>query len=197
MIIEITGRHVSISEALREHARSRLEQVLKRTDDVVSAHVILDVEKTRQMAEMIVHGRNLTATVHAESEDLHLSVDRAAEKLRHQLERHASKRKERRRRGHSHEANAEAELAAMEEAREQLGTEGEQPATATAASAAAPAIRRRVLEAIRTLSVAEATRELDTHEDGVFVYRDAASSRLTVLFRRGDGELGAIETGAA
>ena len=109
MIIELTSRHGSLSEELRDHADQKLRQAIKHVDEIVSAHVVLDVEKERQMAEIVVYGRNLTATVHAESNDAWASVDRAAEKLRNQLEKHHSKLKSRRRRGQGHAVAAQAE----------------------------------------------------------------------------------------
>jgi putative sigma-54 modulation protein len=183
MIIEITGRHGSVTEGLKQHARDRLDQSLKHAPSVVSAHVILDSEKERQMAEMIVTGPGLTATVHAESDDAYLSVDRCAEKLRSQLEKLLGKRKDRRRKGHSHEARVEAELAAMAEAMARAEEAGGTLAT--------PIVRASVrLQALRQ---EEALERLPSAEDGLLLYRDADTERLSVLFQREDGSLVVLE----
>ena len=43
------------------------------------------------------------------------------------------------------------------------------------------------------MTIEEAALELDGRRDGVLVYRDATSERVSVLFRRKDGNLGLIE----
>jgi len=177
MIIEITGRHGSITEGLKQHARDRLDQALRHSPELVSAHVVLDYEKQRQMAEIIVSGPGLHATVHAESEDAYLSLDRCAEKLRHQLEKAQGKRRDRRRKGHSHEDRAEAERAAIEE--ELART------TADDGTALPEAVRTSVR--LSKLEYGEAVARLPASDEGLVVYLDATSSAIQILFTREDG----------
>lgn len=177
MIIEITGRHGSITEGLKQHARDRLDQALRHGPDLVSAHVVLDSEKQRQMAEIIVSGPGLHATVHADSDDAYLSIDRCAEKLRHQLEKHQGKRKDRRRKGHSHEDRAAAERAAIEE---EMARQADLEATA-------PPEPVRASVQLRTMEYAEAFALLPATDEGLVVYSDSVSSRTTILFQREDG----------
>jgi putative sigma-54 modulation protein len=46
------------------------------------------------------------------------------------------------------------------------------------------------------MTVEEAALELGTGGDGVLVFRDAATERVNVLYRRKDGNLGLIEAEA-
>lgn len=177
MITEITGRHGSITEGLKQHAREKLDQALKHAPPLVSAHVVLDAEKQRQMAEMIVSGPGLHAAVHAESEDAYASIDRCAEKLRHQLEKLIGKRKDRRRKGHDGEARAEAELAAMEEAAAALGDEAPAP----------PPEPVRASVRVRGLAYPEAVALLPASDDGLVVYKDAETGAISILYQREDG----------
>jgi len=179
MIIEITGRHGSITEGLKQHAKERLEQALKFAPNLVSAHVVLDSEKQRQMAEMIVGGPGLHATVHAESEDAYVSIDRCAEKLRAQLEKATGKRKDRRRKGHSHEDRAAAERAAIEDEMERQADDE--------AAAASPPEPVRASVKVRSLEYAEAVQLLPGSEEGLIVYADSVTARMSILFQREDG----------
>ena len=193
MIIEITGRHISINEALKEHAREKLDHVLRHHDKIVSAHVILDVEKTRHTAEMIVHGRNLSATVHADSDDLHAAIDRCADKLRHHLEHHHGKRRDKRRRA---DALATAEAAAIAEGL----AAGILPPAAAAEPVKpkrpAPRVVRAAPMHAEPMTVDEAAHELEDGDLEFLVFRDAETEMVNVLFRQRDGVIGLIETGA-
>ncbi len=139
------------------------------------------------MAEIIVHGRNLTATVHAESQDHWTSLDRAAEKLKHQLERHHSKRVSRRRKGRSHEHAAQAELEAMARLAEPEEPEAPVPPPT-------PATRSTVC--VLQLSVTAASASLHASDDDVLLFRDADSGQIAVLYRDAEGELALLETEA-
>ena len=200
MIIDITGRHVSVSDTLKDHAREKLEHVLRHHDKVVSAHVILDVEKTRHVAEMIVFGRNLSATVHAESDDLYTSIDRCAEKLRHHLEHHHGRRRDKRRRG---EDIAENEAAAIAQGLA-LGLPAIPPSAGAAieeedeeARPAGPRVVVTTSQAVKPMSVEDAALEFEDERRECLVFRDASTERVHVLYRRADGTLGLVETGVA
>ncbi len=50
--------------------------------------------------------------------------------------------------------------------------------------------------AVKPMTLDEAALEMEGRADGVLVFRDAATERVHVLFRRKDGNLGLIEPGA-
>jgi putative sigma-54 modulation protein len=43
------------------------------------------------------------------------------------------------------------------------------------------------------MTLDEAALELEARAEGVLVFRDAATERMRILYRRGDGNLGLIE----
>lgn len=58
------------------------------------------------------------------------------------------------------------------------------------------AARRRVIRsrrAPREMTAQEAVEQVDSSPDGLLVYRDSETDRMTVLFKRKDGNLGLIE----
>ena len=88
MQISITGRHMELSEALREHAQGRLEQLNAEFPRLQSAHMVMDIEKHRQMAELVVHAPNhVVVDAKEETDDMYASIDRAFEKAERQLRR--------------------------------------------------------------------------------------------------------------
>jgi len=182
MNVEITARHASVSDDVKQHAREKIEQVLKHADKLTSVHVILDAERERQTAEIIVHGRNLSATVHADSTDLWTSIDRCAVKLRHQLDHHEGRRREKRRRQPGLK-QAEAELVAR--------------STAVEVGEEAPRIHDLPVGDINPMSTSAACRALGKAPQDYLVYRDDETDSICVLLRRGDGSFGLIETGEA
>ncbi len=91
MDIIISGRHVSVTDAIREHAEEKLGPVVESYPKITSARLVLDVQKNRQEAEVIIHGKNLEVEARAESYDMYESIDKAVDKADKQLKKHFDK----------------------------------------------------------------------------------------------------------
>ena len=55
MQLNLTGRHVDITDSLRDYVNSKFSKLQRHTDHITNVHVILDVEKLNQKAEATVH----------------------------------------------------------------------------------------------------------------------------------------------
>ena len=53
--LRLTGRHVQVTQAIRSYAESKIANLHLDYPRIIEAHVILDVEKYRQSAEIILH----------------------------------------------------------------------------------------------------------------------------------------------
>lgn len=85
MQISITGRHIDISDATREHIHGKIEHALIEFRRIESVHVILDHEKHRYLAELVIKVPSHHVEAKEESPDMYLSVDAAIEKAARQL----------------------------------------------------------------------------------------------------------------
>ena len=92
MIISITGRHVDVTDALRARIEEKLQSAFADFPRVESVHVILNIEKHRHIAEVVVQAPNrLRVEAEEETHDMYLSFDGAVEKALKQLRRWADK----------------------------------------------------------------------------------------------------------
>lgn len=92
MNLNLTGRHLEITPAIREHVLSKLGKVKRHFDSVIDVNVILSVDKLVQKAEATVHisGKD----IHAEATDsnLYTAVDTLVDTLDRQVLKHKEKR---------------------------------------------------------------------------------------------------------
>lgn len=93
MNITVTCRHMDMSNALREHANSRVLESLSEFPRVEDVHVILDVQrKINHIAEVVVKAKN---HVHAEAKEttsyMYASIDAAVDKVHRQLRKQRDK----------------------------------------------------------------------------------------------------------
>jgi putative sigma-54 modulation protein len=172
MKIEFTGRQTEVAPELRRLAERKLQKLVRLLPAASSAHVILTADKHRQVAEVSVRSRGLDLTAVETSANPRLSLSRAVEKVVRQAQRQRAKRRERK-------GAASPRLVA--------------PPVERAAGDGAPRVIRTRRAAVKPMTLDEAALELDARGDGVLVFRDAATERVSVLFRRKDGHLGLVE----
>lgn len=111
MQISITGRHMELTEALQAHARDRLEKIISEFPRLLSAHMVLAVEKYRHTAELGLRGMYRTdIDASEESSDMYASIDGVVDKALKQLRRLRDKTADHK----SKESLAAVELAAKE-----------------------------------------------------------------------------------
>ncbi|MBI3902493.1 MAG: ribosome-associated translation inhibitor RaiA [Nitrosomonadales bacterium] len=96
MNLNLTGRHLEITPAIREHVLSKLDKVKRHFDNVIDVNVILSVDKLKQKAEANVHLSGKTIFVECDDENLYAAIDSLVEKLDRQILKHKEKNAARR-----------------------------------------------------------------------------------------------------
>ncbi len=91
MQLSLTGHHVDITDALRNHVDSKFEKLERHFDQVTNVHVILSVEKLRQRAEATVHVNGNDIFADAVQEDMYAAIDALVDKLDRQVKKHKEK----------------------------------------------------------------------------------------------------------
>ena len=176
MKFEYTGRHVEVSPAIRRHVEEhfkKLDHIFN--DSTLSTHVIIDVEKNRQIGEIIVSWRDHTLTAKDTNADMYMALTRAMAKIEKQAVKLKKKIIDRSRSGQS------ASRVAPE-------PDGHLEATPRPARII-PARRYTV----KPMTAEEAALRLTGETDQFLVFRDADTQRLGVLYKRKDGNYGLIE----
>ena len=100
MSIIVSGRHVEVTDAMKEYAETKLNGILEDKHKITSARVILNLEKTRHKAEVIVHGKGLNVEADSESYDMYESIDEAMGKIERQITRFFDKKQDHHKTGH-------------------------------------------------------------------------------------------------
>lgn len=192
MRLELTGRHVTITPALRKLVEQRLGQVARiLNDSVISVQIVLTREKSRHHADITLHARG-DHFLHGEAtgRDVQAAFGAAFDKLDHQVQKLKSKWTERKRQGIS-AAKASSAAPRPERAARMFG-ERRPPAGEDGDERPIRIVRARRYE-VKPMSVDEAALEVGADQDAFIVFRNASTDTINVLFRRPDGNLGLIE----
>jgi putative sigma-54 modulation protein len=90
--VKVTGRHISITDAIREYAKTKLDHIHLDYPRIIEAHVILDVTKHRQSAEIVLHCANhITIEADHECEDMYAAIDGVTAKIAQQMRKYKTK----------------------------------------------------------------------------------------------------------
>ncbi|MFA6014148.1 MAG: ribosome-associated translation inhibitor RaiA [Gallionellaceae bacterium] len=96
MNLNLTGRHLEITPAIREHVTSKLDKVKRHFDNVIDVNVILSVDKLEQKAEASLHLSGKTIVAETSDSNLYVAIDALIESLDRQVLKHKEKNNARR-----------------------------------------------------------------------------------------------------
>ncbi len=173
MEIVIHGRNLDLTEAIREYTGKKLRKMEKYLGDVV-VQLALGVEKERQRAEITVGFHGLTLRAEEETGDLYASIDGAVKVLEEQIRRHRDKIAARIRHGGGKE---------LQPFWRQNTGEKETP----------DKVVRHKRFALKLMVVDEAILQLNLLGHDFFVFANAETRRINVIYRRKSGDYGLLE----
>lgn len=91
MEIDISARHFQVTTPLKEHIGSKIEKLDKYSLKIESVHVILDVQKFHQIAEIVLLAKNLRLAAKEEDVDMYAAFDKSYANIQLQLRRRHDK----------------------------------------------------------------------------------------------------------
>ncbi len=179
--ISIQGRDLSITPKLREYVEKKvgkldhylptLTEARMDLADVPSARSVAD----RHVAQLTVRGPGMVLRAEERKDDLFTAVDAVMEKMHRQIERYKGKHM----RGRTEGAGVEAVAAPVEE---------------EAADMEPGVVVRRKRFSLTPMNEAEALEQMQLlSHDNFFVFYNAETARVNVLYRRHDGGFGLID----
>ena len=191
MTLRISGKSVSVGDALRGRVTDRTDEVLRKYfDGNYSGHITLSKDGFGFRTDCALHlDTGITLEADSNAPDAYASADQALLMIEKRLKRYKSRLKDRSaRKAHV----ASAALAAMDATSYVLEApgEGEDEDEVTGYS---PVIIAEATTSLKRLSVSEAVTELDFTGVQVIVFQHGSSGRVNIIYRRPDGNVGWID----
>ena len=117
---KITGRHMEITEAMRDYVEKKIARLHKRYNRISEVEVVIDDEGQGHKVEIIAKVDNHQPfVVHHSCDDAYACVDSAVDKIERQLTRFKEKSRDRKGRSSMAEAAADVLEAKENEAAEE------------------------------------------------------------------------------
>ena len=179
MNLQVKGRNVEVSDQIRQYAEDKLGKLDRLVKDPTRIELELAVEKNpsisdNQVAEATVWTKGPVLRARESSGDMKASIDQLVDKLERQVKRYRDKRRPRK---HDRPESAIPEPDLLERLEEDEAT----------------AIVKTKQFAVKPMAPDEAVLQLELVGHDFFVFRNADSDEVNVVYRRRDGNYGLIE----
>lgn len=176
MRLQVKGKNLDVSDSIRSYAEDKLRKLERQLADPTQIELELSVERNpsisaNHVAEATIWTKGPTLRAREASADMRASIDQLVDKLERQVQRYRQKR--RRRTGRDNGTNLGAEPPSYE------GSE--------------PAIVKTKQFPVKPMSPEEAVLQLELVGHDFFVFENAETGEVNVVYRRRDGDYGLIE----
>ena len=176
MRLQVKGKNVELSPALRDYAQKKLGKLEKHLNDSARVELELAAERNpsigqNQVAEATIWTKGPVLRARESSQDMKASIDLLVDKL----ERQAQRLRDKRRRGGGRHDEHPVEFG-------RAGSQTEEPVIVKAKQFA-----------VKPMSPEEAVLQLELIGHDFFVFQNAETSDVNVVYRRRDGNFGLIE----
>jgi putative sigma-54 modulation protein len=91
MNLQITGRHLEVTDAIREFINEKLVRLERHFDHITGIHVILDVVKDTHIAEAKINLSGSEVFAESKMDDLYAAIDTLLDKLDRQVLKYKEK----------------------------------------------------------------------------------------------------------
>jgi ribosomal subunit interface protein len=194
MTLRVSGKSISVGDALRGRVSERTEEVLRKYfDGNYSGHITLSKDGFGFRTDCALHlDSGITLEADSIAADAYVSADQALLMIERRLRRYKSRLKDRSARKAHAASAALAEMVAPTLDAPSYVIEA--PAEGDEEMAAySPVIIAEDTTSLKRLSVSEAVMELDLSGAPCLIFQHGVSGRVNVIYRRADGNIGWID----
>jgi len=174
----VTFKQIDPSSSLKAYVQKKLEKFDKLLESPADAYVVLSVEKIRHIAEITLTCDKVKIHAKEESESMYSSIDALMDKIRIQIKKNKEKVKRH-----------------MSGKKQSIKNESNEETTTILENVQDISDRSIVLETIddKPMDIEDAVVELNSGKQPFFVFNNARTEQVNVLYKHNNGKLGLIQ----
>jgi putative sigma-54 modulation protein len=176
MQVTVNGRHIEVTDALKQYATEKFGRLDKYLPKAVQAIITLSVvKKVHHRAEASIKSNGLLIQASEETEEMYSAIDLLIEKIERRVKRYKEKLVD-----HKHQSNkAETLLSSASPSEDRV-----------------PQIIRTKRFDLKPMLPEEAVMQMELLDKDFFIFANAGSGLVNVIYKRKDGNVGLIEPAA-
>lgn len=181
MQVQVRGKGVVVTDALREYAERKVNKLTNHFSKLTSATVTQTIQGQQHRVEVQLEGDGIRLRSEVRGDDLYAAIDRVADKLERQMQRYKGRSP---RTAHHHHGH-HGEVVSPRTAPVEIEGLEEEPVTGRI-------VRHKRFE-IKPIHPGEAVAQMELLSHDFFVFENAETGEVNVLYRREDANYGILE----
>jgi len=185
MQIKIQGKNFEVSEALKDYAEQKIKKMSKYYEHIISTDITLSTERAWHIVEVKIATNNMVLRGEDKTNDMYSSIDGVMEKLEKQLKKYKGKFVDNKK--HLDETiRLEPDVTTIEEIEQTHDDSYEKE------------LKKLNITSIKTFSSkpmlpAEAIKEMESLDQNFFVFFNAKTNRVNVIYEKQKNGYGLID----
>lgn len=174
MKFTIRGKKLEVTDALKAYIEDKIGKLDKyfENPDNISTNVLMKISGNDQVVEVTINTHGLILRGEEASKDLYASIDLVIEKIERQIRKNKTK---------IHKRSSKETIRDFKD----FDTDEKVDVTNV--------VKRKVID-MKPMSEEEAVLQMDLIDHDFFVYKDANTNNINVIYKRRDGNIGIITT---
>lgn len=174
MIMNYTGKNMEVTNALREVTEKKMSKLDKYFQKDIEGNITFSTQKNRKIIEVTINLPGTIIRAEESSDDMYASIDKAIDVLERQIRKHKTKLQKRYQNNETIRFENVAPLIKDEDADK-------------------PKLVKRKRFGLKPMSYDEAILQMELLRHNFFVFMDAETEDINVVYKRKDGDYGLIE----
>lgn len=172
MRVMVIGKNINVTPALKEMIEKKISKLGRYFNPGVEARATLSVQKNRQIFEVTIPFNGVILRCEESTDDMYKSIDLVENKLERQIRKQRTKL--------SRRSNNSLRFFNMEEVAVEDEEKGKE-------------IVKSKKFNIKPMTADEAILQMELVEHDFFVFKDADTNNINVIYKRKDGNYGILE----
>ncbi|WP_352418317.1 ribosome-associated translation inhibitor RaiA [Proteiniborus sp.] len=174
MKITISGKNMAVTDALKDVIKKKMGKLDKYFFEDVPVDITLSVEKSRQIIEVTIPFSGAIIRAEESTDDMYQSIDKAIDVLERQVRKNKTKLQKKSKGLETIRFENFQALPAVENEKE-------------------PSIVRTKRFAMKPMDAEEAVLQMELLRHAFYVFRNAETDEVNIVYKRKDGNYGLIE----
>ena len=191
--IHITGRHVHVTEAMKDYVIDKIKKLERITHAVIDINITMDIQKLEHKVIIIMRFDHTKVKIQASSEDMYASIDKVVAKLQNKITRYKSKLQDHHTKGLS-VVDMKVHVLKRPDAVTKMNEQIEEENYKEASKAFKPHdVVKQETRPLKILTLDESIMKMELSGDTFMIYRSEEDRKIKIIYRRSDDNFGLIE----
>jgi len=174
MQVSVIGRHIEVTDALKQYATEKFSRLDKYLPKAVQAVITLAVvKKVHHIAEAVIKSNGVLIQASEETGEMYSAIDLLVEKIESRVRRYKEKLVDHKHQGAKQESPLDGHAAHPEDHIPQI-------------------IKTKRFD-LKPMQPEEAVMQMELLDKDFFIFSNIGSGQINVIYKRKDGNVGLIE----